>query len=296
MRFSSDSAGNNLLNFEIDTFTNSGVSSFWVSLPTLATNTTFYAWWGGSTTTLPATSTNGATWKAAGYVAVWHFGSAIPNSTTNFFVDSATTNTGKNMTGYTMPNAAGQIGNATSLNGYEPGIQFPAISLGNANYSVSAWAKRTTDTTSQMSIISTKDTYYGTLLGQQHAGAGDPWDYWCTDQRDGSNHPIGGTEYMASWNFGVTTWQHVVITRNASRQFQPYNNGSANGSIVTGDTYGTTPDTIGVYASNLSTGNKFVGLLDEIRIATNCFSAAWVWAEYQTSANNATLQTYGTIH
>ncbi|MCU1244043.1 MAG: LamG domain protein jellyroll fold domain protein, partial [Candidatus Acidoferrum typicum] len=74
--FSSDSAGQNRLDHEIDTYNSTtGAVNFWVRIPTLShtTDTTIYMWYGNSAVTVSQENKAGV-WSN-GYAAVYHMGS-----------------------------------------------------------------------------------------------------------------------------------------------------------------------------------------------------------------------------
>ena len=70
--FSSDAAGNNVLEREIDTWNPDGSSYIWVKIPSLAAGTEITMHWGDASKSQPAANT--AVWT--GYAGVWHMGKA----------------------------------------------------------------------------------------------------------------------------------------------------------------------------------------------------------------------------
>ena len=72
MWFSSDAAGNNVLEREIDTWNPDGSSYIWVKIPSLAAGTEITMHWGDATKAQAAANT--AVWT--GYAGVWHMGKA----------------------------------------------------------------------------------------------------------------------------------------------------------------------------------------------------------------------------
>ena len=70
--FSSDAAGNNVLEREIDTWNPDGSSYIWVKIPSLAAGMEITMHWGDAAKAQPAANT--AVWT--GYAGVWHMGKA----------------------------------------------------------------------------------------------------------------------------------------------------------------------------------------------------------------------------
>ncbi len=70
--FSSDAAGNNVLEREIDTWNPDGSSYIWVKIPSLAAGTEITMHWGDASKSQPAANT--AVWT--GFAGVWHMGKA----------------------------------------------------------------------------------------------------------------------------------------------------------------------------------------------------------------------------
>ena len=70
--FSSDAAGNNVLEREIDTWNPGGSSYIWVKIPSLVAGTEITMHWGDASKAQPAANT--AVWT--GYAGVWHMGKA----------------------------------------------------------------------------------------------------------------------------------------------------------------------------------------------------------------------------
>ena len=70
--FSSDAAGNNVLEREIDTWNPDGSSYIWVKIPSLAAGTEITMHWGDASKAQAAANT--AVWT--GYAGVWHMGKA----------------------------------------------------------------------------------------------------------------------------------------------------------------------------------------------------------------------------
>ena len=75
--FTSDAAGQNQLDHEIDTYDPAtGRVAFWVRVPSLShvSDTTIYLWYGNSSVSSSQENKSGV-WRN-GYVGVWHFGNS----------------------------------------------------------------------------------------------------------------------------------------------------------------------------------------------------------------------------
>ena len=83
----------NVLNYEIDTWNEEGVSFVWVSVPTLTKTTRIVATWGDpDATTEPAARTKGAVWSAVGYAGVWHMDETANHGTAEYVALDASGN------------------------------------------------------------------------------------------------------------------------------------------------------------------------------------------------------------
>src|SRR5579862_1632618 len=153
LRFTDPSG--NVLNHEIDQWNTNGVSTVWVEVPLITTNTDFItAYWGNrADSNTPAFTTNGSTWP--GYLSVMHLKeSGFP------YADSTTLHPANAGTAPTV-NASGQIGSGESFNGTSQFLApANAVSLGSG-FSLSAWVN-----------LSTTSSNIQTLWANKAAGGG----------------------------------------------------------------------------------------------------------------------------
>jgi hypothetical protein len=109
--FTSDPAGQNLLDHEIDTYIpTTGAVNFWVRIPLLShtTDTTMYMWYGNSSVTT-SQENKGGVWSN-GYVGVYHLGAGSPVSG----LDSTGSNGG---TVFGISAGSGRIGGGAQFDG-----------------------------------------------------------------------------------------------------------------------------------------------------------------------------------
>ncbi len=110
--FTSDAAGQNQLDHEIDSYDAlTGTAAFWIRIPSLShlIDTPIYIWYGNSSVSVSQEHKAGV-WRN-GYLAVWHLGSGVSSTA----VDSTGNN---NATAVGSVSAvAGRIGGAAGVNG-----------------------------------------------------------------------------------------------------------------------------------------------------------------------------------
>lgn len=162
--FTSDSAGENPLNWEVDSYNGAtGAVSYWVQVPTVSAslNSVFYMFYGNSAVTTDQSSKQ-ATWDT-NYMGVWHLGNgttvSAADSTFNYGIGSLTNS----------PSAvSGVIGEAAQFSASsEQSISVPnSFSLNlTSQVTVSGWinpnspnAWATSSPSLQMAVVSTGST------------------------------------------------------------------------------------------------------------------------------------------
>ena len=138
--FTSDAAGLNRLDFEIDNYDPmTGVAAFWIRIPVLShsSDTTIYMWY--SNASIATSQENiGGVWKN-NYLSVYHLG----NETALSMTDSG--GAGYTLTG-TAEAVPGRIGGAAAFNGtsntYLIHDSVPAYPSGDSAVTLEAWVRR----------------------------------------------------------------------------------------------------------------------------------------------------------
>jgi RHS repeat-associated protein len=273
--FTSDAAGQNQLDHEIDSYNPAtGVANFWVRIPLLSHNadTTIYMWYGNSTITSSQENKAGV-WRN-GYAGVWHFGGSslsTNDSTTN-------ANNGTNHGGVA---ATGKFGEAGKFDG-----------TGNTYFDIpsSSSFKPATTITMEAWVNPTAATNWAKVFSldlQANGSWGGPvyalgFQNTTLEPRIdiGANGTYGGTALTP----GV--WAHMVGVYDGS-EFTVYVNGQqVTAAPQSGPlNYGASKDlAIGV-ASPYVSGQAMSGLIDEARISTVARSADWIDTEYRNQAD-----------
>jgi len=279
------------LNYEIDSWSNNGISYVWVQIPVLTSNETIWASWGNSSDhAQPACSTNGAVWNN-GYAAVWHLGSggtlsgndATTNRNTGTTI-SATATTGMiGGCGNFVKNSSQRLTTAAS----------PASLMITSNLTIEAWINA--------SSFSAVGRWDNTIVGCDYEpqsgyvlrcgmtpgvlsftfGLGSSW----------------GEAYESSGTMAAGVWYHVV-GRYDSQTVKIYVDGKEMASVnQTGSIAGSLPNglSIGAGYNTGSWSRYFDGMIDEVRISSVARSSNWVWACYMNQGSNSVFNTYGQV-
>ena len=284
--FTSDPAGQNPLNYEIEEYNPStGQIVAWVQIPDLShtSDTVIYLFYGNSNITTSQQNSTG-TWDST-FQAVWH----LPDGTTLSANDSTV-----NANNGTITDAApttGQIDGGAIFNGSTsqincgsnvPGLQFTAAQ----SFTDSAWFKLPTTADSPMStsfgwmsILSSSDSGLGHGLGIEQT----------TGVFEAGNDGIGpGYSDDIPFTLSINTWHYMVGVQNGGLGHSLYIDGILVASDQeSNDANGGGTCTIGK-AGQLS---GFEGSIDEVRIASTARSADWVAAEYANQSSPSTFFT-----
>ena len=287
LRFT-DSTLTNELNYEVDTWNTNGISSVWVQVPRLTSNTVIGAYWGKAATNAPAYTTNGAVW-GSNYRGVWHLkqpsGSAY-DSTSNQLTGT--------INGGVTQNAAGEIGNALTFNGSSGYVQIgavPALDLQAVDkYTISAWVYATTANTG-CGVISEDYNWVG--------GGNSRIQYELGMGIGSGGFQLSSGFYDGTWRTAMETstfplgqWVHIVGTWDGATMRT-----LRNGVVVASGTPGGSIPALeqAVYIGRRhdnTTSPYFAGSIDEVRIAAVASSTNWVWAEWMNVASNSLFQAY----
>jgi RHS repeat-associated protein len=284
--FTSDSAGQNLLDHEIDTYNAAtGAVNFWVRIPVLShtTDTTIYMWYGNSSIVVSQESKSGV-WSN-GYAGVYHLG----NGSSITGLDSAGTNNGV-VNG--APATAGFIGGGGSFNGSSS--QY--IALPN-----SSSLKPTTALTLEAWVNPASANGFSKIFDLDYRGDGS-WNppyfsYSLTLTNNpqptffvSSNGSVSGV--TAGAQLPLSAWSHLVGTYDG-QQARIFLNGVAdpNSAALSGNIdYGTSKGvTIGKDGINSPLTEGWNGQLDELRISSVARSADWIATEFNNQNSPGTF-------
>jgi len=268
IEFTSDSAGQNKLDHEIDSYNPAtGTAAFWVRIPLLShtTDTTVFMWYGNSAVVASQENKQGV-WNSH-YSGVWHFSDSVVLSTKD-----STVNANNGTIDGSPAVISGQIGNAANFAGSNDNLAIRSIPLAGVAYTVSTWfSTPLPNTGSWNTLIRGVNNDHQVIVSENnwHLGAF-------------SNH---GTGFLDS-GFAVNTlsngWHYLVVAAT----------GSTSTFYVDGIQVGTVPFKSAAeisYLGNYQGGGQQFGKTDEFRISTGvAHSADWITTEYhnQSSPSN----------
>jgi hypothetical protein len=279
--FTSDAAGQTLLNWEVASYNAStGAIEVWVKIPTLSAtaDTVIYMWYNNAN--IAATYLGSATsaWDA-NYQAIYH----LPDGTTLSANDS--TSNANNGTNHSGTAATGQIDGAISLNGTSQYASVAdAASLRLSNFTLSAWVNFSSVTAS-----------YNTILEKSSNGTTDNYYMLYHSSTLECGFTTGGSTFhshTSAWTPTAGTWYHVVCTYDGAHMIT-YVNGVSTSASET-NTPNTSAGGLDLGASTYNNNNNwFRGSIDEARISAIARSADWIKTEYTNQNSPSTFTAVG---
>jgi YD repeat-containing protein len=291
--FSSDAAGHNKLDYEIDSYNGTtGAVAYWVRVPVVShtNDTALYMWYGNP---YIATSQENRTevWSNA-YAGVWHFGT--PES--GIAADS--TVNGNNGINHEVLPKTGIFGSAGWFDGTgNIFLDIPSSTSYKPTGAITleAWVNVANGYTTDYPDIFSLD-FSGNGNGPQVYGL----EEWYVFGVPLFTADVDGTRETALGGPGLPSgqWAHMVGTYDG-QQLTVYENG-----VVTSVTpapgvidYGSSKDLdIGTFSPYATpTGWSYAGLMDEARISTVARSADWIAAEYSNQSSPATFYSIGSV-
>jgi RHS repeat-associated protein len=291
--FSSDAAGHNKLDYEIDSYNGTtGAVAYWVRVPVVShtNDTALYMWYGNPYIGTSQEKRTGV-WSN-GYAGVWHFGT--PES--GIAADS-TANANNGINHEVLP-GAGIFGSAGTFDGsgntflnIPSSTSYKPTSTLTLEAWVNPWSGYTTDGPDIFSL-----DYSGNGSGPRVYGLEGWWITWkplaVIDVNGTSETTYGGPNLPAS------QWSHIVATYDG-RQLTTYENGVVTSAIQAPGVinYGNSKDLdIGTFSPYAApSGWSFAGLMDEARISTVARSADWIAAQYSNQSSPATFYTISPV-
>jgi YD repeat-containing protein len=287
--FTSDAAGQNQLDHEIDSYNPStGAVAFWVRIPTLShvNDTPIYMWYGNSAVQVSQENKAGV-WRN-GYAAVWHFG-------VNGLSTADSTANQNNAINRGATNAAGRFGGqAASFNGSNTSfIDVPSSSSykPSTNLTLEAWVY----------LNNVGQNSYPKIISLDYNANGswsNPYQAYGIDFYSGSTQPqiqlLGGSSpnAISPQALPKAQWGHIVGTYDGSSMAIYANGARMNSASLPGPiAYGTSKDLAIGMESPYAPGSGINGLIDEVRISTVTRSADWITTEFnnQNSPSTNTL-------
>ncbi len=272
--FTSDSACQNKLNWEISSYGSStGRIEAWVQIPTLShsADTVITLCYGNTSITAYQGSAT-STWDGD-YVAVYHMGDGVTFSTTDSTANGNNgTNNGVGAAGGKM--GLGGAGQFTAAN--SDWITLPSLSLGTT-HTASAWVQPDTQTGAYN---------FGTVIGSNSGSNIAPLAVaGATDTAIGYTQGTGGVGYggpsmTSSWHYVVSVRNGLNVTLYMDGQQVTSGSLPANEAAIIG--------AIGMRNPNFVYYN---GLMDEVRLSTNDRSADWIVTEYNNQNSPGTFYT-----
>jgi hypothetical protein len=279
--FSSDAAGHNKLDYEIDSYNGTtGAVAYWVRVPVVShtNDTALYMWYGNPS--IATSQENRAGVWSNGYAGVWHFGTPSQSMTADSTVNS---NNGIN---HDVLPGAGIFGSAGTFDGsgntfldIPSSTSYKPTSTLTLEAWVNPWSGYTTDYPNIFSLDRSGNGSGGQAYALQ--------EWYCfgvplavIDVNGTSESTLGGP------NLPVGQWTHMVATYDG-QQLTIYENGVATSELYAPGVinYGNSKDLdIGTYSPYAApAGWSYAGLMDEARISTVARSADWIAAEYSNA-------------
>jgi RHS repeat-associated protein len=290
--FSSDAAGHNKLDYEIDSYNGTtGAVAYWVRVPVVShtNDTALYMWYGNPS--IATSQENRAGVWSNGYAGVWHFGT--PES--GIAADS--TANGNNGINHEVLPAAGIFGSAGTFDG--TGNTFLDIPSSTSykptsTLTLEAWVNMSGAETDNPDIFS--------LDSSGNGSGGEAYElleWWIfgvpqavINVNGASYSTLGGPRLQAG------QWAHMVAAYDG-QQLTIYENGIATSELYAPGVinYGNSKDLdIGTYSPYATpTGWSFAGLMDEARISTMARSADWIAAQYSNQSSPSTFYTISSV-
>ena len=272
------------LPYQLDTWNPPGESLFWVKLPQLAKNKSFYVRWGDSQSNVDS-ARSAATWNE-NYRAVWHMGEAsgvCANSTSHGSAYDATP-MGETTESVRYDGPDAPVGGARTTskgkNAYLVVPSYDALQCGDT-FTFSGWMHLTAG---RWGNPLSRKTSPNENSGWEMMQSGSSFSHFVALGR-------GGSGVTGVFNPGVDeAWAHFALVYSGST-VSVYGNGAL---LKSGTVKAVNDNGKPLYIGNTGLAdNHFVkGAFDELRLMKGAASADWVQAEYDTVAK-ANFLVYG---
>ena len=296
--FASDAAGQNLLNWELESYNPvSGAISAWVQVPTLShsVDTVIYMFYGNAWVSTFQGGAAGSAWDSY-YAGVWHFANGSALSTADSTNQINLKNNGVTATG-------GEIGGGLLLNNVSSGrygydLEAAVATLANSgSKTFEAWINPSAFHTNagQYTGLVTYGKGGNVIYSLSLVGSGKSTN---ATPRFEVQNSSGSYQNASSNALSATgTWSHIVGVV-ASPTIYIYVNGvqhsaAFSGTPAAGDS--TFALSIGrdFYDNNNPPARWFYGAIDEVRLSTMARSADWIATEYNNQSSPGTFYSVG---
>ncbi len=296
--FTSDAAGTQLLSWEFETYAAAtGAVNIWVNVPSLASGTVIYAWYGQpSVTTLQTTPS--ATWP--NYQAVYHM-KENPAGTAPQLNDSTGNGNNATMEGPVTASQqqAGEIDGSINFEGntYASLASSSTFSFERTDsFSVSGWLKIGANTTGALISKYPLPINAGWAL-MQYGGASSPLialDLWGTN---GATSAVAETPQvsMGVWHYVVATYSGTGTTAGMSIYIDGVNQtlGAEKNNLATSILNNDAP---AINSRVVTASQESDDVMDEVRVSAKgvVLTPAWVTASYNNQSSPGTFFTVAT--
>ena len=280
-----DATGTQPISHEIEEWNTNGTSFVWVRLPLLESATTeIWAYWGNP---FYGPLTSGTNVWGPETELVWHL------RETGFPYSDSTRN--HPAMGGDAPThvPTGMIGRAALLNGTSDYLSAGGVNLGD-RYTLSAWIR-----------LDPAATSIQTIWANKAGGSGSSGLALFVNSYNSKDQKLiletgNGTDaaYATTENLSVPAgrWCHVAAAVNRPAGVARLYIDGVERSVTTNVRPDHATNAV-LYAGRFvpSSGYFFKGLVDEMRIDSECRSADWIWASWMNTASNGFFQTFSPV-
>jgi len=278
IKFTSDSAGANLLAYEqVKYVSSTGEIKYWVKLPSISNGASFYMFYGYNNATDLSNKT--AVWDSS-YKGVWHFDGTTLNNTSD---STANSNNGTNH-GATF--GSGQIDRAASFSAANSQyIEVPHSTSLNVTAAVTASIWFNTASTSHQVLFAK----YSALPAEYELAINDGMLHLRAYPGNVNTYATDSA-LLSSYSSG---WHYLVGTYDGSTM-SLYVDGVLKGTTSVSGALQTTSSTLRIGGRSYpGTEVYFTGSLDEARVSSVARSAHWIQTEYNNQSAPASFYSVG---
>ncbi|MBX4186771.1 MAG: DUF2341 domain-containing protein [Candidatus Doudnabacteria bacterium] len=288
-----DTDGTTALNYEIESWNESGTSYVWVKVPQIDLgSTTDYIWMYYNNVSAVDNQNKTAVWDA-NYLGVYHL-KEDPTGSAPAIKDSTSNANNLNMSGSmgSGTQISGQINGSLNFDGSDDALAQPSdngMGQGIAALTVSAWFKPSVGTSlSDRGVlcwvpITASSTACLRIVRSNASGT------LVFEVRNASN-TLAGADSNSTFN--STAWNFAAGVYNGANALLYFNNTlQTDQPALTGNTLNNAGQfAIDLYSNSLS---NFAGQIDEVRVSNIARSAEWLEAQYLFSLDSSKY-TYAT--
>lgn len=277
-----DATGTQPIPHEVEEWNTNGASFVWVRVPLLEASTNeIWAYWGNTFQGPAASLTNGTVWSP-GTELVWHL------RETGFpYTDSARRHAALAGDAPT-PVPSGLIGRSALFNGTADYLNAGMVNLGD-RFTFSAWIR-----------LDSAATSIQTIWANKAGGSASSGIALFVNSYNSKDHKLiletgNGTDaaYATTDNLSVPAgrWCHVAAAANRSAGVARLYIDGVERSLTTNVRPDHATNAI-LYAGRFVPDSTyfFRGLVDEMRVDSECRSADWIWASWMNAASNSLFQ------